>query len=393
MTLVVDRRDMLGKQPGLHALVVGISNYPHLPGGDWQTAPESFGLAQLTMAARTAHLIYRWLAESYNNPVAPLATCRLLLSPSPTEIEKEPELADLTLPPTLDNFLRAAAEWRRDASSDARDVSLLYLVGHSFERGSADQILLLEDFGNSIGATLRNSVSISSIFNGMLPSSTRDQIARTQLYFVDTARSRPPRRLEELGWTSTLVFDAELSGIDDRNAPIFYATAPGRLAYGFPADQTLFSKALMRCLNGAAGRLQPPDKWCVTTISLIDALPTVTQDLIQSGNYPALDQKVVVGGSIRDAVVHYLDSPPQVEVVIEVTPAAVAPLTRLRITDAEGMLLLDLTPQSGPFELILKAGLYVLQVEVPKGQDRHQELRYIVANPPRVHITIPVHAE
>lgn len=44
MTLIFDKRNELQGQPGLHALIAGVSSYPHLLGGTGIPAPESLAL-------------------------------------------------------------------------------------------------------------------------------------------------------------------------------------------------------------------------------------------------------------------------------------------------------------------------------------------------------------
>jgi hypothetical protein len=72
--------------PGTHALVIGVSSYPHVTGGtDPTPLGESFQLQQLSTAARSASEFAGWLLNEYHNERAPLKSLRVLLSPSATE--------------------------------------------------------------------------------------------------------------------------------------------------------------------------------------------------------------------------------------------------------------------------------------------------------------------
>ena len=71
-------------RPATHALVIGTSWYDNLPEDPLLTGP--LGLSQLDCAAMAAYSIASWLKAEYHNLEAPLATIRLLLSPSPSEI-------------------------------------------------------------------------------------------------------------------------------------------------------------------------------------------------------------------------------------------------------------------------------------------------------------------
>src|SRR4029077_10191484 len=124
--LLIDNRSALKGRNGLHALIVGISHYKHLPGGDGETATETYNLNQLTGAARSAYKLYEWLKTRGQHLGVPLATVRLLLSPS----TDESDLAGLTVPSTWDNFADAAHEWRDDASVNDGDFTFFYFAGH-----------------------------------------------------------------------------------------------------------------------------------------------------------------------------------------------------------------------------------------------------------------------
>src|SRR5262245_10801586 len=101
------------ERPGLHALVVGVSEYGYLlSGDDPREAPaHHFGLRKLTSAARAAFRVYRWLVDRANHLAVPLASSRLLLSPSAAE---QPELSDWAPAANLSNFETAASAWRHE---------------------------------------------------------------------------------------------------------------------------------------------------------------------------------------------------------------------------------------------------------------------------------------
>jgi hypothetical protein len=74
MPLVHDRPDI---NPGLHALIIGISRYPHLP--DLGSVPDerSFGHQSLTAAASSAfaaHVVLRCRTYPFSSTDAPRST-------------------------------------------------------------------------------------------------------------------------------------------------------------------------------------------------------------------------------------------------------------------------------------------------------------------------------
>ncbi|HSV46369.1 MAG TPA: hypothetical protein VLJ58_11320, partial [Ramlibacter sp.] len=50
--------------PGVYAVIVGVSAYPHLKGGH-KPAPETHGLEQLVSSASTAAALFTWLRTSF----------------------------------------------------------------------------------------------------------------------------------------------------------------------------------------------------------------------------------------------------------------------------------------------------------------------------------------
>ena len=167
----LDRRAEVGDAPGLHALIVGVSEYRYLPpvGSPAADVARKFGMTRLTSPAMSAVRIWHWLVERGDKLTAKLATCRLLLSASPTEIARFPELEQFPQGALFESFATAAEAWREDARRRADEVTLFYFAGHGVQEPNTDDVvLLLEDFSGP-GAVLRNGVRASEIQSGMAP--------------------------------------------------------------------------------------------------------------------------------------------------------------------------------------------------------------------------------
>lgn len=376
MKLAYDMREKLGGGPGLHALIVGVSQYRHLPGGSGP--PATFAdMQQLSSAARSAHAVYRWLIESRERLPVPLASVRLLLSPSPTESSDEPELSELSGPCGLDEFLTAAYEWRADADAHSGGYTLFYFAGHGMQVNGNDTALLLEDFGDGRGGLLRNAVSTQNLIAGMDRSRSRLNTAMTQLYFIDTSRDTPLWVGRSLSADPSAVFNIEVSQAampDYRMAACFYATAPNTRAYAFSNSQSLFSRALVECLKGAAAK--PVDgyegalsgefgerRWGVTVNSLSGALSQRVRELSESYR---IDQVLRVDGSGHgtDALISYLDGPPDVAAQLTIEPAEAARCASVTITDIHGEAVRNLPApvEPNPHPLTVPAGIYTVEV-------------------------------
>jgi hypothetical protein len=394
MTLSFDARSALQQQPGLHALIVGVSAYTHLPTRNDPLRPEHLGLRQLSSTALTAYKLYQWLVEHQQSLPVPLATCRLLLSPSPDEIAAEPLLNGLADPATLDNFLVEAANWRNDASSHQDNVTFFYFAGHGAQRTKDDAVVLLEGFGDGIGVPLKNAVDVNNIFKGMASTDAHPNIAQTQLYFVDACRDFLAAFKNFEPDNTTQVFRVQLTGVDKRTAPIFFAAVPGTKALAIRGDQTLFSKALLDCLNGDAGDLREvngQERWYVSVHSLNKALFTKVDDWNRTLN---TEQDFVLGGLVTDKIVVFLDNPPSVEILLEVDPLEALQSTRIEALDDQGLpvpvLPHPLDPH--PYRCKWPAGFYTISAVIDPPDARWVNVpgRARPVMPPRLHRKVKV---
>jgi hypothetical protein len=387
MTLVIDDRVSLGNNPGLHALLVGVSLYPHLPGGGGVTAEQHFGMGQLRSPALTAYRLYQWLKRRNQNLPVPLATCRLLLSPSPEEIAVEPALANFNASSTWKNFSFEAKAWRTDAANCTENQTLFYFGGHGVQRSRTDPIMLSHEFGDAVGGTLTRGVALNNIFNAMAPSASYPSIARTQFYFVDACRVQPESFKEKELLSVPDLMDVDIGGIDNRCAPIFYASVAGATAYALDCMPTLFGLALLDALERDAADLRVDDtgeRWVVTSHSLDRALKIRLAELNRQWNS---DQDAAMSGIAGDAEIHRLDGPPVVDITLEIEPAEALTCTTVRLEDPASntpacQVPIPISPY--PFRHSLAAGFYRLSatIDPPTPQYIAGRPRIVEAKPP-----------
>ncbi len=373
MTPIFDERSRLEGQPGLHALIAGVSAYPYFEEGNEKSADNNFELEQLSSAALTAYKIYCWLLDRQKHLPIPLATCRLLLSPSPDEIDKiilEPELRRRVLPCKRKYFAAEAKAWRTDAYSHQDNITLFYFVGHGIDRGGNKPVLLLEDFGDPNEGLLSHAADMNNLYYGMArPASMKKKIAGTQLYFIDACRNFP-RELRELADPSVPdIFNPmrpQSNNPDTRQAPIFYAAAPGHIAHSLRGEQTIFSKVLLKCLNGGAGECMDEDgqgQWYVSINTLNQALvkyfsnPTWIENVAQRLGPPPLEPE--------DKVIHYLDRVPIVDILLEVNPDHACSFVKVVVLDERGQGWKVPEPlHPHPFHCQWPAGYYTISAKI-----------------------------
>jgi hypothetical protein len=348
----------------LHALIVGVSAYPHLPGGDGQRAENDYGMSQLTASAASAKAIHDWLAEAGDRLSVPLGSARLLLSPSPLELERDPGLAEAR-PATRESLIEAAIEWREACAEDPGNVALFYFAGHGVERTRSDAVLLSSDFGAVGGNPLLNAVDVNNLFGGMAPTARRPRMATTQLWLVDSCRVFPKEFDNFETLRATEVFEVDLADLDRRSAPVYLGSHPGGPAFAVTGERTLFSEALLESLNCSGGRKLEGsrDKWIVTAGSLHAGMVAAVDRL----NAAHGTKQVILGGGqleYPDPPIVELAGVPEVDVSVELVPAAGG--IALSFHDSSGNQVLAGDPlHPNPYRDRWKAGSYRLQATPP----------------------------
>jgi hypothetical protein len=366
LVLETPNRPAAGSPPGLHAFIVGVSAYPDLPADKTKLAAHHFGMQPLESGALSAFRVFEWLTDPRTRLARPLATCRMLLLPSAKELAAEPKLAARIGDCTPQAFLKDAADWRDDASQSPENITLFYFAGHGVRRTQDDSVLLLQGFGNGIGGPLVNAVALTNIIGGMAITTTRPNIARTQLYFVDACRNFPAAFKHLQQPQPTEVFQVELSPEERRTAPVYFAAASGTQAVGIPGEQTIFSHALLRCLTNDAADLVDQngvDQWLVTVRSLQPALEKSVDEL---NTKHGVQQVIGFGGIQGDAVLCELDQAPLVNVTLNIDPDAALPVIRIIARNGAQNPIANIPAPLAPhpFTSSWPAGFYTLSAEV-----------------------------
>ncbi len=365
-SLVIDRRAEAGIGPGLHAIIIGVSDYTHLPSAD--DLPGE-GLAALQKLQSSALSGWRF-AEKLKNLDAekrlarPLKTLRLLLAPSQPELDAEPALAaaggDKPVCAAIRDALRL---WRKDVAVGKDEQALFHFSGHGIRRSLEETILLASDFLDpDVDVMLENAFNLRSIYNGMVPSLKFPDIGREQFYFVDACRDKPDA-LDKLEDTATpKVFDAVLGTYDDRKAPIFFATKTGGSAAGLPGKVTYFTDALLWALdNGAFNEMEiagvQGSVWPVSAQSLKVGVEAANR---------LFENRIELTGLVADPVLCFRRDPPRLHLTLALKPDTVQDkIARLALrdmnTDAEADIVR--AQPTDPWASEIAAGAYRVLVE------------------------------
>ena len=254
------RRSVLWSSPvppeaaTVHALVIGVSRYDHLEGGDRQrcTAPLLGGLGQLSAAAAAATRVAVWLRDHFDYPDVRLGSVRLLASPSPGEL---PLPSDASPPPaTYEEVKRALSAWRADARQTPGNITLLYVAGHGIQTSNEGGILLLQDAGDPAYPVLDRALDVASVRRGMVgdPNDPSTYTPPVQYYFYDACRVLPPAVTNYTELEAGLRFDSPRGAAADMSW-VLWGSRSRDYAYADAGERTtLFSKALTEALEKRA---------------------------------------------------------------------------------------------------------------------------------------------
>jgi hypothetical protein len=379
------------RSPGLHAFLIGVSSYPFAGGGAHEV-PDTYGIGQLTSPATTVAQIAIWLRQNSASLAFPLKTLSVLASPSPHEAAHG--TFSKIAPATLANVKAAAMRWQASASNaldgSEQDATLFYFAGHGIQRSRGDSILLLEDFLDPAEPTeLARTIDVNNIYNGMANFTRKPALAKTQFYFIDACRSDVPGLRKFERQEPAALFSIDAGGVDDRIAPLFFASVAGSQTYGARGGLTLFGRDLLKCLNGSAGdKLSLPNGmqgWFVTIGSLADAMGKI----VNAFNEP-LPLKVrslsfdKFNPTALDLPIRRLHCVPKVHCTLKIHPVSALQCASIRF-DPPGAASRSLTLTTSPYLCTRDAGIYAIGGSVDPAQkppyiDPEQE--FVLVKPP-----------
>jgi hypothetical protein len=313
-----------GRDVGIHALIIGVSDYTYLPGDDDPVEGGSkLGMKKLKTPALGAFRFLQWLQKADAAAGAdakvrlnhPLASYDVILAASPEE-RAILGLSDWVEDATTDKVVERIREWRERVAENPDNVALFYFSGHGIQRNKEDAVLMLQDFAQSKAAMLEHAISFFEIFSGMAPSDDYSNMGMTQLYFVDACRNLPEQIKNFAKLNTQPVFDNYLGGRDDRMAPVFFSAVNDSKAFAEVGLGSYFNRALLAALECGAENSRDCSGvkcWPLSVFTLTTAISNEFENF-------DIKQNFVPAGQFRDFDVCLLAQAPQVDMVIQVVP-------------------------------------------------------------------------
>jgi hypothetical protein len=248
------------RKAGAHALIIGVSDYPHLAGGSGPLADDNGGLSQLEVSAKTGAKVFRWLDQVGEVAGAPVATCRLLLSPRPSEIAEIDQVTRGNYGPSnFDSVRKAIEDWGNDifagATEPGANVALFFFSGHGTEHMASPALLARDILNPRVPGGARKAIALRSICDAIKTFG----IDRA-LFFVDACRDVP-----NVARTLNIIGEDILSpyAYPPRNHDALIclqSTRAGGSAYQVAGDPaTIFGQAVIDALDGPPPSYRPYD--------------------------------------------------------------------------------------------------------------------------------------
>lgn len=338
-----------------HAVLIGIGDYPHLLGGSDTLSEHNDGMGQLTSPPVSARKLAEWLIQNYQNPNQPLASVSLLLSEAPRKdfINPKSQQAHHPEEATHANAEAAITAWAVRGRQNKENLLIFYFCGHGIAQGS-DMSLLMSDYGRNALAPLNQAID----FRGFRLGMSRNRPSR-QVYFVDACRANSDRLIETFRYAGNPL--VTVGAEDAAEAPVYFATLSGDLAFGKPNEVSVFTDALLKGLNGSGSDDSEGD-WRVTTSRLKEAIDYHVRQAFESG---AKRAQVPPTDDLTTFEIHHLGGLPEVPVLVTCKPPSEN--KNAEFVCEGGALCNRRQPDSTHWTLPLPAGKYRFAAEFPSG--------------------------
>ena len=370
MALLYD--DRIPGQPGVHALLIGVGQYPHLGPNHQlgQFAPNS-GLEQLTSPLHSVEAFANWLQTDLRVTDTPLRSLRILGSAP----DRHAPWQDSE--PTFAKIEQYTHDWYDDVDDHEDSLALFYFCGHGLRVGDVHS-LLAQDFGASRHNPFGRAIEPEKFANAM-----RKAKARRQIYLIDACSTSVPLPEDYDDVTPSSVIQA-VRGNHYAGKQLAYIRASefGTKAYGVENQPSVFMASFLEAMKGAAALKRGPAQWVVKTGMLKTALDWLIQRHANGHG-----QEVAYGAGLSSAVdFHELPGFPLVPVQVSCDPPDFEACSSLHVDNAQ-----QCAAGESPWDLDLAFGKHDFEaIEFDSGEKLvHGQTLAEHVSPPYATVSIP----
>lgn len=283
-------------QPGVFAVIMGVSHYRHLPNGSGPLQGATYNLQQLTLSARTAYNFFQWFKNDYRLAKKPPLWCWLLLAPSVNEQPaiNTPDYADATFE-NCKYALHALHTQIQHLPAAAADQSrvLIFFSGHGME-DHGEKFLLPTDWANPTDpAAFQLALSVHNIHAAF------DNLQLGErLCLYDACRTYDSQLDQRTTFIGNPLFDAprHQTTIPSSNAEIYGAIKDGvAQQFSNPDPQhvgSVFGQALLETLKNPKFIPNDASIYALTIGTLYAEMQAYLTNLRME--YPSIEQRLEI---------------------------------------------------------------------------------------------------
>jgi hypothetical protein len=335
--------------PQTHMLIIGVGDYPFLPGGTkekQQTFDGAQRLGQLTSPPISAEAFYRAAIALHeeDNWIKPLGSIEVLASFNIHEVF----VGEVITPATIENISAAYFAWKNRCDTHEENVAIFYFCGHGLEK--ANQFLLAEDFGEITGNPWKGSFDFDNTRKAFFTCK-----AKTQLFLVDACRNIT-RDMFQTDLSSNPIEPPKISIADCEFDLTQKAAAEGESAFGKTNAVSFYTNALIKALKGNAS-FKDNDEWVVSTGLIASRMTSLIKMEKENQGYP---QRCISNTSDVTNIIRF-HSPPKVPIAITCDPDDALPHADLICTEVNTNTVASRAPMEDPWNFDLEAGIYKME--------------------------------
>jgi hypothetical protein len=256
--------------PATHVLIIGVGDYPHLPGGGSSTkAKFDAGMEQLSSPPESARVFADWFISRFSNDRRPLATVELLIGDKNRryQVPERNGVAaheKLTGRAGLKDITGAAIRWKARGDEHPDNLLIFYFCGHGLSQGE-EFAVVASDYGGDASLPLKGLIDIPKFLVRM-----SDCAATDQCFFFDACREADDTLVHADFDGSALVqkTSAPTGGLKQC---VYYSTLYGKSAHGKKGQPSFYTKAVLHALNGPAAE-NSTGVWRVNSVRMFEGI-------------------------------------------------------------------------------------------------------------------------
>lgn len=253
-------------EPGIHILLIGVTDYFHLPGGRGAPFEPGNSFPPLDAPDYSCRELGNWFLEgNLRHPTLPIKSIEVLASK--LRFTDENGVTQKVGAPSYAEVSAAIDRWYALGNLSPENLLIFYFCGHGLQNGSSTHSLLCADFGERANAPFQHAIHYEGLESGM-----RACAARQQIFILDMCRNTEPDITNSYrGSGSPVVERLPPEDMPAVSQSVIWATSANEEAWAQNKKPSLFAQAFMKSFYGAAATVDAGSSAAVANAASIRA--------------------------------------------------------------------------------------------------------------------------